>query len=236
VESLVHFASRVAMDIDTLGERRVQQLHEHGLIHNIVDIYDLKNKQNELLKLEKMGERSIEKLLGAIEESKKQSLDRLIFGLGIRHVGAKTSQVLAQHFKSLDLLAEAKYEDLIEIDEIGEIIAQSLVSFFSVDDNIELIGDLKKLGLNTVYEETSIGSAFTDMRFVLTGTLSNMTRSEAKALIENLGGRVTGTVSSKTDVVVYGEQAGSKLEKALELEIRTWTEEEFINEVSKYEK
>lgn len=236
VESLVHFASRVAMDIDTLGERRIQQLHEHGLIHNIVDIYDLKNKQNELLKLEKMGERSIEKLLGAIEESKKQSLDRLIFGLGIRHVGAKTSQVLAQHFKSLDLLAEAKYEDLIEIDEIGEIIAQSLVSFFSVDDNIELIGDLKKLGLNTVYEETSIGSAFTDMRFVLTGTLSNMTRSEAKALIENLGGRVTGTVSSKTDVVVYGEQAGSKLEKALELEIRTWTEDEFINEVSKYEK
>ena len=99
-----------------------------------------------------------------------------------------------------------------------------------------MIGDLKKLGLNTVYEETSIGSAFTDMRFVLTGTLSNMTRSEAKALIENLGGRVTGTVSSKTDVVVYGEQAGSKLEKALELEIRTWTEEEFINEVSKYEK
>lgn len=236
VESLVHFASRVAMDIDTLGERRIQQLHEHGLIHNIVDIYDLKNKQNELLKLEKMGERSIEKLLNAIEESKKQSLDRLIFGLGIRHVGAKTSQVLAQHFKSLDLLADAKYEDLIEIDEIGEIIAQSLVSFFSVDDNIELIGDLKKLGLNTVYEETSIGSAFTDMRFVLTGTLANMTRSEAKALIENLGGRVTGTVSSKTDVVVYGEQAGSKLEKALELEIRTWTEEEFINEVSKYEK
>ncbi len=236
VESLVHFASRVAMDIDTLGERRIQQLHEHGLIHNIVDIYDLKNKQNELLKLEKMGERSIEKLLVAIEESKKQSLDRLIFGLGIRHVGAKTSQVLAQHFKSLDLLAEAKYEDLIEIAEIGEIIAQSLVSFFSVDDNIELIGDLKKLGLNTVYEETSIGSAFTDMRFVLTGTLSNMTRSEAKALIENLGGRVTGTVSSKTDVVVYGEQAGSKLEKALELEIRTWTEDEFINEVSKYEK
>lgn len=235
-EALIHFASRVAMDIDTMGEKRVQQLHNADVLSNIVDVYTLKNHRSKLLTLEKMGEKSVDKLLAAIEKSKKQSLDRLIFGLGIRHVGAKTSSVLANHFKSMDALMASDYETLILIDEIGDIIAESIVSFFSIQDNLDMIMELKDLGVYGEYEDSQVSDVFSEMRFVLTGSLSQMTRNEAKAKIEALGGTVTGSVSSKTSLVVYGEQAGSKLAKAQELNIKTWDEAEFISEVQKYEK
>ncbi|CAM3592477.1 NAD-dependent DNA ligase LigA [Erysipelothrix urinaevulpis] len=235
IESLIHYASRVAMDIDTLGEKRIEQLHHHKLIETIKDIYLLEDRKEELYELEKMGEKSVEKLLNAIEKSKEQSLDRFIFGLGIRHVGSKTSTVLANHFKSIDSLSKASYEDLLKIDEIGGIIAESIVSFFGVDDNLQLLNDLKELGVNPSYEDEVVGDGFKDMRFVLTGTLTSLKRNDAKQIIESLGGNVVGSVSSKTNVVVYGAEAGSKLTKAQELGITTWTEEQFLEEVNKHE-
>lgn len=235
-EALIHFASRVAMDIDTMGERRVHQLYDAKLLSGIVDIYTLKEHYEELLTLDKMGEKSVDKLLGAIEASKNQTLDRLIFGLGIRHVGAKTSSVLAEHFKSMDALMASDYESLIEINEIGTIIAQSIVSFFSVQDNVDMIKTLQSLGVKGEFEDTQVSDVFQGMRFVLTGALSQMSRNEAKAKIEALGGSVTGSVSSKTSVVVYGDQAGSKLTKAQSLDLVTWDEEEFIRKVQNYEK
>ncbi len=234
-EALVHFASRVAMNIDTLGERRVYQLFEAKLVTSIVDLYKLKDKTSELLKLDKMGEKSVEKLLNALEASKTQELDKLLFGLGIRHVGAKTSQILASHFKDIEAMFYVKEETLLKLDEIGEVIAQSVSHFFSEPHNIELIKELIDLGLNTKFEDKVVSSAFADMRFVLTGTLENMKRSEAKAIIESLGGSVVGSVSARTSVVVYGESAGSKLTRAQELNIDTWTEEEFIERVKSYE-
>ena len=234
-EALVHFASRVAMNIDTLGERRVYQLFEAKLVTSIVDLYKLKDKTSELLKLDKMGEKSVEKLLNALEASKTQELDKLLFGLGIRHVGAKTSQILASHFKDIEAMFNVKEETLLKLDEIGEVIAQSVSHFFSEPHNIELIKELIDLGLNTKFEDKVVSSAFADMRFVLTGTLENMKRSEAKAIIESLGGSVVGSVSARTSVVVYGESAGSKLTRAQELNIDTWTEEEFIERVKSYE-
>lgn len=234
-ESLIHFASREAMNIDTLGERRVLQLVDAKLIHSILDIYTLKDKRETLLTLEKMGEKSVDKLLGAIEDSKSNSLEKLLFGLGIRHVGSKTSSILAASFKSIDALKDVKEEELIKIDEIGEVIAKSVSSFFSEPHNLELIESLKEKGLNTMYEDDVVSNVYECKRFVLTGSLAHLKRAEAKAIIESLGGTVTGSVSSKTDVVVYGENAGSKLTRAQELNIETWTEEEFLDEVKHYE-
>ncbi|HZJ86808.1 MAG TPA: helix-hairpin-helix domain-containing protein, partial [Erysipelothrix sp.] len=234
-ERLIHFASREAMNIDTLGEKRVLQLVEHKLIHSILDIYTLKDKKDELLKLEKMGEKSVTKLLKAIEDSKSNSLEKLLFGLGIRHVGSKTSSILASNFKSIDALKDVTQDKLLQIDEIGEVIATSVSSFFSEEHNLDLIESLKEAGLNTTFEDDVISNVYEGKRFVLTGSLTQLKRAEAKALIENLGGTVTGSVSSKTDVVVYGENAGSKLTRAQELNIETWTEQKFLEEVKNHE-
>lgn len=232
-EALVHFASREAMNIDTLGEKRVYQLHDAKLLRSIDDIYMLKYKVDEMEQLEKMGTKSVEKLLNAIEASKEHSLEKLIFGLGIRHVGSKTSSVLASYFKNMDALMNADYEMLIQIDEIGDVIAHSIVRFFDLPHNLELIEKLKQLGLNMNYQGNAISNHFDNKRFVLTGTLSTMGRNEAKKLIESMGGQVMGSVSAKTDYLVYGENAGSKLQKAQELGVETWTESQFIQEVSK---
>lgn len=231
-EALVHFASRDAMNIDTLGERRVYQLHDAKLLNTITDIYTLQEHKDVLEKLEKMGPKSAEKLLDAIENSKNNSVEKLIFGLGIRHVGAKTSNVLAAYYKTIASLMDATYDELIEIDEIGGVIAQSVVSFFEIDHNRELIEDLLERGVNGNYNHVVTSSKFEGMKFVLTGTLQTMGRTDAKKLIESFGGSVSGSVSSKTDVVVYGESAGSKLTKAQSLGVKTWTEEEFLNEVN----
>jgi len=230
-EALVHFASREAMNIDTLGERRVYQLHEAGLLNSVLDIYTLKNKKTDLLLLDKMGEKSVDKLLSAIEVSKENSLEKLLFGLGIRHVGSKTSSILASEFKSMDNLLYVKSERLLEIDEIGEVIAKSVASFFSEPHNLQLIEDLKSAGLNMTYKGSVSSDVFKDMRFVLTGTLTELKRNDAKKIIEANGGNVTGSVSSKTDVVVYGESAGSKLAQAEKLGIETWDEARFLKEV-----
>ncbi len=230
-EALTHFASREAMNIDTLGEKRVYQLHDANLLNSVMDIYTLKDKRLDLLLLDKMGEKSVDKLLEAIEASKENSLEKLLFGLGIRHVGSKTSTILAAHFKHIDNLIGVLEDDLLKLDEIGDVIAKSVHTFFSETHNITLISDLKNAGLNVEYKGSKKSDRFQDMRFVLTGTLSQLKRSEAKAMIESMGGQVIGSVSAKTDVVVYGESAGSKLTKAQELNIETWDELRFLQEV-----
>lgn len=230
-EALIHFASREAMNIDTLGEKRVEQLHDANLLNSVMDIYTLNTRKETLLTLEKMGEKSVEKLLEAIETSKNNSLEKLLFGLGIRHVGSKTSTILAEKFKHIDNLYHINEAALLEIDEIGDVIAKSVSTFFSETHNLTLIEDLKSIGVNVEYKGSVTSDRFLDMRFVLTGTLTQLKRNDAKKIIAELGGSVIGSVSSKTDVVVYGESAGSKLTKAQELGIETWDEARFLKEI-----
>lgn len=230
-EALIHFASREAMNIDTLGEKRVEQLHDANLLNSVMDIYTLNTRKDTLLTLEKMGEKSVEKLLEAIETSKNNSLEKLLFGLGIRHVGSKTSTILAEKFKHIDNLYHINEAVLLEIDEIGDVIAKSVSTFFSETHNLTLIEDLKSIGVNVEYKGSVTSDRFLDMRFVLTGTLTQLKRNDAKKIITELGGSVIGSVSSKTDVVVYGESAGSKLTKAQELGIETWDEARFLKEI-----
>lgn len=233
-EGLIHFASREAMNIDTLGEKRVYQLHEAKLLNTIEDIYQLKDKRDDLLKLEKMGDKSITKLIDAIESSKSNTLDKVIFGLGIRHVGAKTSSVLASHFKSIHKIMDADYETLIQVDEIGEVIAKSIQAYFSLEANRNLIEFLIEQGLASEFEDDILSNKFGGMRFVLTGTLTQLKRNEAKKILESMGASVSGSVSKNTDVLVYGANAGSKYDKAVELGIKLWTEEELLVEVKDY--
>lgn len=231
VESLIHFASRDAMNIDSLGEKRILQLYEAGLVKTITDIYHLHYKKEILMTLDKMGERSTQKLLDAIEASKRNSLEKWLFGLGIRHVGAKTATVLSRYFKDIHTLMAARYEDLISIPEIGFVIAQSCVDYFSLADNRQMIDDLLNLGLEARYLGEALSMKWAGKRFVLTGSLASLSRQEAQAIIESLGGDVSGSVSKNTDVVVYGENAGSKLVKAQDLGITTWDEIKFLEEV-----
>lgn len=233
-EGLIHFASREAMNIDTLGEKRVYQLHEAKLLNTIEDIYQLKDKRDDLLKLEKMGDKSITKLIDAIESSKSNTLDKVIFGLGIRHVGAKTSSVLASHFKSIHKIMDADYETLIQVDEIGEVIAKSIQAYFSLKANRNLIEFLIEQGLASEFEDDILSNKFEGLRFVLTGTLTQLKRNEAKKILESMGASVSGSVSKNTDVLVYGANAGSKYDKAVELGIKLWTEEELLVEVKDY--
>lgn len=230
-EALVHFASREAMNIDTLGEKRVYQLHDAGLLQTIPDIYTLKNHKEALGTLDKMGEKSVEKLLKAIEDSKQNSLEKWLFGLGIRHVGAKTSAVLAAHFNTIENIIQADVETLQSIPEIGVVIAQSVATYFSLEENQQLVANLLSYGLRPDFANTVVSSKFSGKKFVLTGTLQTMGRTDAKKIIESQGGSVSGSVSAKTDVVVYGESAGSKLEKAQQLNVETWDEARFIREV-----
>ena len=233
-EGLIHFASREAMNIDTLGEKRVYQLHEAKLLNTIEDIYQLKDKRDDLLKLEKMGDKSITKLIDAIESSKSNPLDKVIFGLGIRHVGAKTSSVIASHFKSIHKIMDADYETLIQVDEIGEVIAKSIQAYFSLKANRNLIEFLIEQGLASEFEDDILSNKFEGMRFVLTGTLTQLKRNEAKKILESMGASVSGSVSKNTDVLVYGANAGSKYDKAVELGIKLWTEEDLLEEVKDY--
>ena len=232
INALIHFASKPAYDIDTLGDSLIRVLYEKKFISSIADIFRLDSKYEELVSLDRMGKKSVEKLLNAIEESKKNPLDKLIFGLGIRHSGAKVSKILANHYLSIDNLMNASFEELSNIEDIGEIIAQSVVDYFSNQANIDLINELKSLGLNMIEEKQEIKeSFFTGKKIVITGTLSKYGRSEAKKLIESLGGKTVDSVSSKTDILIKGEDAGSKYEKALKLGIYIMDEEEFISKV-----
>ncbi len=235
-EALVHFTSRNAMNITGFGDAIIEDFYNRGYLKNVLDFYHLDKFKEELMELEGFGNKSINNLLDEIENSKNNSLERLLFGLSIRHVGTKTADILGRNFKNIDDLMKASFDDLASIRDIGPTIARSIVDYFSNDENIKLIDSLKSEGVNTVYlkeinEEETI---FTGKTFVLTGSLERFTRDEAKEKIESLGGNVSTSVSKKTDVVVAGSDAGSKLTKATELGIEIWNEEEFINNLSKY--
>ena len=235
-ERVIHFASRNAMDIDGLGEQRVRQLFVAGLIKNVVDLYDLTPEP--LMELERMGEKSSEKLVQAIEASKENSVERLLFGLGIRHVGSNTARLLAQRFPKIDELIAAEYEEILAIEGIGKIIAESVVSFFDNDDAKELIAELKARNVNMEYlQATETVAAETTAEFsgktiVLTGKLETFSRNELKQQLELLGANVTGSVSSNTDLLIAGESAGSKLTRAQELDIDVWTEAELLTHLN----
>ncbi|GEN32503.1 DNA ligase (NAD+) [Cerasibacillus quisquiliarum] len=228
-EGLIHFSSRDAMNIDGLGERIIAQLFREKLVQSIPDVYRL--EKNELLKLERMGEKSATNLLNAIEQSKENSLEKLLFGLGIRFIGVRASQILAEAFQSMDHLQQATYDDFIQIDEIGTKMADSLVQYFSDEKVQKMIQELSELGINMTYKgpvrsESSENTTFSGKVVVLTGKLEHYTRNEAKEKIEALGGKVTGSVSKNTDLLIAGEAAGSKYKQAEKLGISIWNEEQ----------
>lgn len=232
VESMIHFASRDAMDIDTLGDKKIEQLHEFGFLNSIEDIYFLHEHREELLEKRGYQKKSVDKMLETIETSKKQPLALLLYGLGIRQVGKKAAAILANYFGSMDVLMKADVDTLVSINDIGPITAQSIVEFFKDESNQKLIQTLKEQGLNMIQEKQEIkASRFTNKTVVLTGTLEHYTRNEAKEILENLGANVSGSVSKKTDYVIYGTAAGSKLAKAQNLGVATMSEEEFVEEV-----
>lgn len=227
VNSLIHFASRKAMNIDTLGDKVVSQLYEEGFIKKITDVYTLCNHEEEIMKLDRMGSTKLHNLLDAIEISKKNNLDRLLFGLGIRHVGSKVSTIICKSLPSMDLIMEASFDALNNIVDVGEIIALSVTEYFQKEENRLLIQKLIELGLNMIYTNTVKEGIFFGKKIVLTGSLSSFTRDEAKKIIEDLGGNVTSSVSKKTDFVLVGDEPGSKYDKAIDLGVKTIDEEEF---------
>src|SRR6202142_4050161 len=214
-ETILHFASRGVMNIDGMGDALVNQLTERGLVKNVADIYQL--TKGDLLSLERMGDKSAQNILDEIENSKKLPLERVVYGLGIRMVGERTAQFLAQHFGSMEALESADIEELQNVNEVGPRIAESIVEFFGIAANRKLIERLREAGLTLTGKKKQRGTKLAGKTFVLTGTLAHFTRDEAKKMIEDAGGKVTGSVSKKTDYVVAGTDAGSKLDKAKEL-------------------
>lgn len=228
---IIHFASRDAMDIRGLGPAIVSLLLSENLIKDVSDIYFLKKEA--LIPLERMGEKSANNLIKAIENSKKQPLNRLVYALGIPLIGSKASLTLAQEFKSMDRLQNATYEELIKIPEIGDKMAESIIAFFKQEQTKALITRLKEAGVNMLYAKEEIGpKPLENLTFVLTGALEKYSRSKAQELIENLGGKVTGSVSKKTDYVVVGKDPGSKYNKALELGVKILDEQQFEEMIS----
>jgi len=214
-ETILHFASRGVMNIDGMGDALVNQLTDRGMVKNVADIYRI--TESDLLNLERMGEKSAQNVLKEIEASKKLPLERVIFGLGIRFVGERTAQFLAEHFGSMDALMTASEEDLQQVNEVGPRIAKSIAEFFQEPKNRELVEQLRNAGLTLKGNKKHRGTQLSGKTFVLTGTMPRYSRDQAKKLIEDAGGRVSGSVSKKTDYVVAGEDAGSKLDKAKEL-------------------
>jgi DNA ligase (NAD+) len=223
-EAILHFASRGVMNIDGLGDALVNQLTDRGLVRSVADIYKL--TKEDLLKLERMGDKSAQNVLDEIERSKKLPLERVIYGLGIRFVGERTAEFLAEHFGSIDALMKASAEELEEVNEVGPRIAQSIVEFFQEPRNRQLVERLREAGLTFKGKKKERGTKLAGKTFVLTGTLSKYTRDQAKKMIEDAGGRVSGSVSKKTDYVVAGSDAGSKLDKAKELGVAVIGEKE----------
>jgi DNA ligase (NAD+) len=223
-ETILHFASRHVMNIEGMGDALVTQLTDRGLVKNVADVYKL--SKDDLLGLERMGDKSAQNILDEIEASKKLPLERMIFGLGIRFVGERTAQFLAEHFGSMDALMNARREELEEVSEVGPRIAESIREFFDEPRNRELVKRLRDAGLTLAGKKRERGTKLAGKTFVLTGTLLTYTRDQAKKLIEDAGGRVAGTVSKKTDYVVAGSDAGSKLDKAKELGVPVIEEKE----------
>jgi DNA ligase (NAD+) len=218
---------RGSMDIEGLGEAVVNQLVTHGFVKNIADIYDLHKHRKELVELERWGEKSVQNLLDSIEQSKQKPYHRVLFALGIRHVGASIAQILADHFPTIDDLAQATSDELEHIPEIGPKISESIVRYFKQKRHQTMIKRLKAAGLKLSAETKKTKGKFSGKTFVLTGTLSTLTRDQAKNLIEEHGGRVVTSVSKHVDVLIVGKDAGSKLAKAQTLGIELWDEKKF---------
>ena len=229
IESLIHFASRNAMNIDGMGDEIIEDFYNEGFVRNILDFYKLNNYKDNIIELEGYGNKKVNNLLTSIEESKKNSVERLIFGLGISGIGHKNAKLLASRYKNIYNLEKATYEELTAIKDIGDILASNIVEFFNNSINIKLINDLKEVGVNMNYlgEEIKENINFTNKKFVITGTISFMNRDEIKALIESYGGSESGSVSKNTNIVIVGENPGSKYEKAKNLGIEIWNEDKF---------
>ena len=222
---LIHFTSRDAMDIEGLGPAMLEQLVNADLLHNIVDIYSLDYEK--VAELERTGEKTVQNLKNAIDKSKENDLSKLLFAFGIRHIGSKAGKLLSEHFGDIDAIMNASAEDFEGIEGFGSILAQSAAEFFSLDDTKEMIEKLKELGVNTKSLKEVKDNRFAGMTFVLTGTLPTYQRSEAAAIIESFGGKTSSSVSKKTSIVLAGEEAGSKLDKANALGIKVIDENEF---------
>lgn len=228
LRNIIHFVSRNAMDIDGLGPSIIEQMLERNMIENAADLYFLKHE--EIAKMDKMGDKSADNLINSLNKSKENDLYRLIYALGIRHIGEKAAKILSKEFQSIDNLINASIEDMTKINDIGGTMAESVKEYFSEIQNLEFIDKLKSCGINMENkEEISTDNRFSDKVFVLTGTLSEFTRNEASEIIEKFGGKTTSSVSKKTDYVLAGAEAGSKLSKAQNLGIKIITEEEFKN-------
>jgi len=236
IEKLIHYTSRHAMNIEGFGDRIIEDFYNLGYLKDYDDFYKLDTHKEDLMRLEGFGSKSINNLLEQIENSKSNSLERLLFGISIRHVGEKTANILAKNFQNIDNLMNASFDEINDIKDIGPIIAKSVTEYFKDENNQELIKNLKEHKVNMKYlKQTNTNQTdFTDKIFVLTGTLDRFTRDEAKEKIEELGGITTSSVSKKTDVVITGKEAGSKRKKAEDLGITIWDEETFINYLSKY--
>jgi DNA ligase (NAD+) len=234
-EGLIHFVSRNAMNIDGLGEKVVEQLFREGLIHDVSDLFTLTKDQ--LIQLDRMGDKSATNLVAAIEAAKQNSMERVLFGLGIRHVGEKAAKILAEELGDMKTLAQATPDQLITIHEIGDKMADSVVRYFDNEEVQDLIKRLEDLGVNLAYtgkkvDLSNLNHVLTGKTVVLTGKLEQLTRQEAKEKIELVGGTVAGSVSKKTDIVIAGEDAGSKLDKAQTLGIPVWDENRLIEELN----
>lgn len=226
IEGLIHFASRDTMNIDGLGERIIEDFYNMGFIKRIPDMYRLENHKEDLIELEGFGEKSVNNLLESIENSKHNSLEKLLFALGIRHVGKKTAKILAKRYKRIDNLINATEEELTNINDVGEIIAKSVKEYLGNDENKRLIDELKELGLNFEYIDTGMDDKLDGMTFVLTGTLERYKREELTRILEDLGAKVTSSVTKKTTGVIVGDKPGSKYDKALKLGITIYKEED----------
>lgn len=231
LRSIIHFVSKPAMDIDGLGASVVEQLLDEGLISDCADIYSL--KFDDLVSLERFGRKSAQNLIDAIERSKEQGLDRVLVGLGIRMIGSRAAQILANEYENIDALIDASAEELSGVSEIGAKMADSLCAYFKQEKSLDIIERLRCAGVKLTYEAQRAGDALSGKTFVLTGTLPTLKRNEAKSLIESNGGKVSGSVSKKTDFVVAGEEAGSKLEKAKSLGVSVISEAELLDMVQK---
>ena len=235
IRRIIHFASRDALNIEGLGDKVVTTLYEKGIIAHTIDLFSLEREK--LISLDRMGEKSVDNLLNAIENSKQNSLDKVIFALGILNVGKKAGKILAEKYLNLTNLMNATLDELVNLDDVGQITAESILDYLSDENNIKFINDLIKVGMNPQYEvqEVNTNNIFAGKTVVLTGKLVELTRNEAKEYLEKYGAKVTGSVTSKTDLVIAGEKAGSKLAKAEQLGIRVINEEEFANMVREVE-